>query len=167
MSGGGIGHNGPKKSLEFELNLTSMIDLLSTCTCFLLISAVWVQIGTVDIKQSHGTEAASTTKESIDLDIIFKDPTELKLNVKKDGKSIKSIEVKAESHEAMLVKLNQAIATQVLHKDNKDLKAKKIEIAVATVTPKNSVNYGQLVSALDVLRKNQIVNIGVLTAKGQ
>jgi biopolymer transport protein ExbD len=164
MSGGGIGHSGPKKSLDFELNLTSMIDLLSTCTCFLLISAVWVQMGTVEIKQSHGTEAAATSKESLDLDLVYKNPSELLINIKKNGKIIKGIDVKAETNEAMLTKLNETIANQVLNKNNS---TKKIEIAVATVTPKIGVNYGQLVSALDVLRKNQIVNIGVLTAKGQ
>lgn len=153
------GGHGSKKELEFELNLTSFIDLLSTCTCFLLISAVWVQIGTVEIKQSHGTEAAATKKNTFDLDVVFKNPEELLLNLKKDGKQVKSINVKSETNAGMLTKLNEAIAAQV--------KAKKIEIAVATVTPKTSVNYGQLISALDVLRKNQIVNIGVLTARGQ
>ncbi len=164
MSGGGIGHSGPKKSLDFELNLTSMIDLLSTCTCFLLISAVWVQMGTVEIKQSHGTEAAAVTKESFDLDLIFRNANELQVVLKKSGKQVRSINVKSESNEGMLKNLNEVITAQVLNKNNK---AKKVEIAVATITPKAGVNYGQLVSALDVLRKNQIVNIGVLTAKGQ
>jgi biopolymer transport protein TolR len=163
MSGGGGGGRGKgsKKELDFELNLTSFIDLLSTCTCFLLISAVWVQIGTVEIKQSHGTDAPATTKESFDLDVVFKDPQSLSLNLKKSGKQVKTIQVNADTNEAMLVKLNEAIASQVFEK------SKKIEIAVATVTPKSSVNYGQLISALDVLRKHQIVNIGVLTARGQ
>ncbi|MBC7538375.1 MAG: biopolymer transporter ExbD [Bacteriovorax sp.] len=158
------GGHGSKKELEFELNLTSFIDLLSTCTCFLLISAVWVQIGTVEIKQSHGTEAAATKKNSFDLDLVFKNPEELRLNLKKDGKQVKSIEVKSDTNAGMLIKLNEAIGSQIYSKDSK---AKKIEIAVATVTPKSTVNYGQLISALDVLRKNQIVNIGVLTARGQ
>lgn len=155
---------GKKKEMDFELNLTSFIDLLSTCTCFLLISAVWIQIGTVEIKQSHGTEAAAARKDSFDLDLIFKNPNELRLNLKKDGKQVKTIELKANSYEAMLAKLNIAIASQILNKGNK---TKKVEIAVATVTPKSSVNYGQLISTLDVLRKNQIVNIGVQTARGQ
>lgn len=155
---------GSKKELDFELNLTSFIDLLSTCTCFLLITAVWIQIGTVEIKQSHGTDAAAEKKESFDLDLVFKNSTELRLNLKKAGKQVKVIDVKAETSEAMVDKLNEAIVTQIF---SKDLKAKKIEIAVATVTPRSTVNYGQLISTLDVLRKNQIVNIGVLTAKGQ
>ncbi len=64
---------GEKKSLDFELNLTSFIDLLSTCTCFLLITAVWIQVGSVEIKQSHGTEAAQEKSDTIDLDVVYKD----------------------------------------------------------------------------------------------
>lgn len=153
---------GAKKELDFELNLTSFIDLLSTCTCFLLITAVWIQIGTVEIKQSHGTEAAAEKKDSFDLDLVFKNPTELRLNLKKDGKHVRVIDVKSDTKENMLIKLNEALLTQVLNDKNK-----KITIAVATVTPRSTVNYGELISTLDVLRKNQIVNIGVLTAKGQ
>lgn len=150
---------GKKKELDFELNLTSFIDLLSTCTCFLLITAVWIQIGTVEIKQSHGTEAAAEKKNSFDLDLVFKNSKELRLNLKKDGKHVKVIDVKSETIDGMLAELNNAIVAQVSNK--------KLIIAVATVTPRSTVNYGQLVSTLDVLRKNQIVNIGVLTAKGQ
>ncbi len=150
---------GSKRELDFELNLTSFIDLLSTCTCFLLITAVWIQIGTVEIKQSHGTEASEVKKETVDLDLVFKNPNELRLNLKKDGKALKAIDVKSDSLEHMLAKLNEEIKSQIINT--------KLNIGVATVTPRSTVNYGQLVSTLDILRKNKIVNIGVLTARGE
>jgi biopolymer transport protein TolR len=150
---------GKKRELDFELNLTSFIDLLSTCTCFLLITAVWIQIGTVEIKQSHGTEANEVKKETVDLDLVFKNPNELRLNLKKDGRPLKAIDVKSDSLEHMLAKLNDEIKTQIVNT--------KLNIGVATVTPRSTVNYGQLVSTLDILRKNKIVNIGVLTARGE
>ncbi len=154
---------GSKRQLDFELNLTSFIDLLSTCTCFLLITAVWIQIGTLEIKQSHGTEAAAEAKDSFDLDLVFKGPTELNVNLKKHGKAVKTLALKSATNEEMLTKLNEALKTQILNPS----KDKKILIGTATVTPKSGVNYGQMVSALDVLRKNKIVNIGVLTERGQ
>jgi len=153
---------GQKRSIEFELNLTSFIDLLSTCTCFLLVTAVWVQVGSVEIKQSHGTDAAETKKESLDLDVVYKDSTQLTVNLKKNGKQFKSISVVGKNHEDLIAKLGPVITSDVLENN-----AKKVEIGVATITPRSTVNYGQLVSTLDVLRKNKIVNIGVLTAKGQ
>jgi biopolymer transport protein TolR len=152
---------GKKKELDAQLNLTPFIDLLSTCVCFLLITAVWIEIGTVEVKQSHGTSANQEKKETFDIDLVFKDPTEMSLNLKKNGKRVQSLKVKAENFEDMLVQLNQTIIGQVL-----TFKKKSIEIATATVTPRSSVNYGSLISTLDVLRKNRIVNIGVLTAGG-
>ena len=154
---------GGKRDLDAQLNLTPFIDLLSTCVCFLLVTAVWMQIGTVEIKQSLGTEAAADKKETYDLDLVFTNATELRLNLKKDGKQVKFVDVKAANSEEMLLKLNEAIVSQVLV--SKDLNVPQITIATATITPRSTVNYGEMVSALDVLRKNKIVNIGVLTAK--
>jgi len=115
MAGGGgnIG-KGSRKSLDFDLNLTSFIDLLSTITCFLLISAVWVQIGTMEIKQSHGTDVAAAPKDALDLDLVFKGPAEVSVNLKKNGKPVKSMSVKTTSYEELLTKLNETIKTQVV-----------------------------------------------------
>lgn len=152
---------GQKKELDAQLNLTPFIDLLSTCVCFLLITAVWIEIGTVEVKQSHGTAAEQEKKETFDLDLVFKTSQEMTLNLKKNGKRVKSMQVKAESQEEALAQLNEAIVSKILN-----FKNKTVEIATATVTPRSTVDYGNLISAMDVLRKNQIVNIGVLTASG-
>lgn len=152
---------GQKKELDAQLNLTPFIDLLSTCVCFLLITAVWIEIGTVEVKQSHGTSAAQEKKETYDLDLVFKDPTEMRLNLKKNGKRVRSLDVKSDTFEGMLSQLNETIVTNVL-----TFKKQSIEIATATITPRSTVDYGSLISTLDILRKNQIVNIGVLTARG-
>ena len=152
---------GQKKELDAQLNLTPFIDLLSTCVCFLLITAVWIEIGTVEVKQSHGTSAAQEKKETYDLDLVFKDATKLALNLKKNGKRVQSLKIEGDDFEMMIGNLNSAIATKVL-----TFKKKTIEIATATVTPRSTVDYGSLITTLDILRKNKIVNIGVLTASG-
>ncbi len=153
---------GGKKDLNADLNLTPFIDLLSTCVCFLLITAVWIEIGTVEIKQSHGTEAAASKKETFDLDVVFRDASIARLTLKRNGKRVKKIDIKDENFDGFLAKLDTAITANVLKHKNK-----AIEIASATITPRSTVNYGSLISTLDVLRRNKIVNIGVLTAKGQ
>jgi len=152
---------GAKKELDAQLNLTPFIDLLSTCVCFLLITAVWIEIGTVEVKQSHGTQAEAQKKESFDLDLVFQSPTKLSLNLKKNGKRVQKLDVVGEDFNGMLASLNASIVDKVLM-----FKKKPIEIATATVTPRSSVDYGNLISTMDVLRKNKIVNIGILTARG-
>lgn len=153
---------GSKKDLNADLNLTPFIDLLSTCVCFLLITAVWIEVGSVEIKQSHGTEAAASKKISYDLDVVYKDATHLTLNLKKNGKRVKAFKVGADDETAMQASLNNVIQNKILK-----FRSKVVEIATATVTPRSSVNYGSLVLTLDTLRKNQIINIGVLSANGR
>lgn len=52
-----------KKNLDVELDLVSFISLLSVCICFLLLTAVWVQIGSLNVKQAVGGQSAAETKK--------------------------------------------------------------------------------------------------------
>jgi biopolymer transport protein ExbD len=149
---------GSKKDLDADLNLTPFIDLLSTIVCFLF----WIEIGAVEIKQSKGTEAAASKKISYDLDLVYKTSTDLRLNLKRNGKRVKVFQVQSKDEVSFQESLHDIIQNKVLK-----FKNKAIEIATATVTPRSNVNYGSLVQTLDTLRKNEIINIGVLSAKGQ
>ncbi len=153
---------GNKKELNADLNLTPFIDLLSTMVCFLLITAVWIEIGSVEIKQSSGTEAAASKKISYDLDLVYQSPTKLKLNLKRNGKRVKAFSVEANDEASFQASLSDMIANKV-----KLFRNKAVEIATATSTPRSTVNYGNLVQTLDTLRKNDIMNIGVLSAGGR
>jgi len=130
--------------------------------CFLLITAVWIEIGAVEIKQSHGTSAAASKKISYDLDIVYKSPTDLRLNLKRNGKRVKAYKVRAKTEVEFQASLDDIIKNKILTYKNQI-----IEIATATVTPRSTVNYGNLIQTLDTLRKNEIQNIGVLSARGQ
>jgi biopolymer transport protein ExbD len=45
---------GGKRPLDAELNLVPFIDLLVCCICFLLITAVWVQLSSVRVHSGGG-----------------------------------------------------------------------------------------------------------------
>ena len=152
---------GKKRNLDVQLNLTPFIDLLSTCVCFLLVTAVWIEIGSLEVKQSYGTDAAESKSDSFELDLVLRSASRARLNLKKNGRRMRSVRLKGESFEQMLSKMETALKEKILTR-----RGKAIEIASATVTPHRSVDYGSLVSALDVLRKNRIVNVGVLTERG-
>jgi biopolymer transport protein TolR len=46
-----------RKTLDFEVNLIPFIDLLSTCICFLLLTAVWINVSSINVKQAVGGQA--------------------------------------------------------------------------------------------------------------
>jgi len=79
---------GRKRSLDAELNLVPFIDLLSMCICFLLMTAVWVQTGGIDVKQSHGTSVATPKdpkQKSYEMDLAFSGPTAMQVSFKREN----------------------------------------------------------------------------------
>lgn len=147
---------GKKKSLDAEINLVPFIDLLSMCICFLLMTAVWIQIGSVQIKQSHGTEGAALSAQSYELDVQLMTPQEVQVTVKRGAKVAQKITA---SPTELGPKLESLI--KGLGGPKKDL------ISAAMLTPRQGVSYGDMVGVMDILRKNQIVNLGVYPAKNR
>jgi len=150
MAGGGTVAVGSsrRKSLDAEINLVPFIDLLSMCICFLLMTAVWIQIGVVQVKQSRGTEAAASKSKDIDIDVKFANSGSVELAFKRGGRMLKKLVSKPDAVGADLDRALQALG--------------KPAIAAAMITPRGGVSYGELVSVMDVLRKRQIVNLGVV-----
>ncbi len=150
---------GGKRSLDAEINLVPFIDLLSMCICFLLMTAVWMEIGALQIKQSHGTEATAAPQQSYEIDARFAGPTSIAVSVKKQGKVVDRIDVKAATPEAMASELSQRLASW------QSSKAHGIPVSSAMLTPAGGVSYGQMVGVIDAFRKNQIVNLGIVPVK--
>lgn len=149
------GGGGRKKSLDAELNLVPFIDLLSMCICFLLITAVWIEVGSMQVKQSHGTEGAAQAKSDLELDVKMTGPGAVQIAVKKGGKSIRSITVKESAPDQFVSKL--------------DTQLKQVTgmgpVTAAMVSPAKGTSYGDLVQVMDVLRRNKISNLGVVPVR--
>lgn len=72
MHAAGPSKKGRKKSMNFELNLVPFIDVLSTCICFLLVTAVFINLGSFHVNQAVGNqkvEKAEKPKGSITVNI--------------------------------------------------------------------------------------------------
>jgi biopolymer transport protein TolR len=68
---GGVNlEGGGKRTLDFELNLVPFIDLLSCCISFLLITAVWTQMGKLETTQKlDGGGAAGEKPAQVDITV--------------------------------------------------------------------------------------------------
>jgi biopolymer transport protein ExbD len=150
-SAGGGTSGGRRKTLDAELNLVPFIDLLSTCICFLLMTAVWMEIGSLQVKQATGTEAPAT--QSLEMDVKFLGKSQLELMVK-GGKKNQKYSVLSASEEDRNLKLNGLLD-----------QLKGQVFSVARVTTALGVSYGDLVSVMDVLRSHGIVNLGVVPVR--
>ncbi|MBK6848778.1 MAG: biopolymer transporter ExbD [Proteobacteria bacterium] len=64
------GGRGGKKSLNAELNLVPFIDLLVCCICFLLITAAWSAMSSMEVNQKgRGSIGKPNTEEPQKLDV--------------------------------------------------------------------------------------------------
>ena len=156
-AGGTHPGSGRRKSLDAEINLVPFIDLLSMCICFLLMTAVWIQIGSVQIKQSLGTEASSAASDLMEMEVRFSGPTSFELVLKKQNKVIEKFAYTGDNSESLSAKLDTGLG---------QLKYPGTSFGSATLTPKNGVTYGTMVSVMDILRKHQIVSLGVNPVSG-
>ncbi|MBU6375400.1 MAG: biopolymer transporter ExbD [Bdellovibrionales bacterium] len=156
---GGASGSGRRKSLDAELNLVSFIDLLSMCICFLLMTAVWIEVGSLQVKQSHGTEGPAAVSQSHEVDLAVSSATSLELTIKKGGRAIQKQQLKAGSIEELSHQLSDALAAFV-----SSPAGKSGPVSAAMITSSASVSYGDLIRVMDALRRNQVVNLGVVPA---
>ncbi len=161
--------SGHRRSLDAEINLVPFIDLLSMCICFLLMTAVWMEIGAVNVKQLVGTEAPAEVKDTYELDLKYLKPQVLEVNLKKTNGRGHKYTVEGQSNEARLVKLREVLggfAQSVKTPAAKDLKSVLSQaISVGRVTTKTGVSYGEIVSVMDTLRDLGVSSLGLVPVR--
>jgi biopolymer transport protein TolR len=151
---GGASGSGRKKSLDAEINLVSFIDLLSMCICFLLMTAVWLEVGSLQVKQSHGTDAAPSNSQSQELTLKVTSATQADLILKQGGRVLQKANLKSDSLAALAKQIDQNVASW----------NRGSVISAAMIETSSAVSYGDLVQVMDSLRRNQVVNLGVVPA---
>jgi len=142
--------SGGKKPLNVELNLVPFIDLLTCLICFLLMAAVWIQIGKISVTQSgQGAPAEQTPEQRQRLNLVV-----------------------AITPQGYLVTGNGTTIADILKKDNeydsKTLGTKLKEIHGQfpdkndiVVMSEDSINYQALIDTMDVCLANEFPNISV------
>jgi biopolymer transport protein ExbD len=127
------------------------------------MTAVWVQLSTVQVKQSHGTEAGAPSG-AYELDVRFGGPTSVEMQLKKNGKPFKKAAFKAEEFNQLVASLDGQLQSWVTAISPAPTPGQPVvsPVSAAMLSPKSGVSYGNLVSVMDVLRKHQISNLGVV-----
>jgi len=154
MAGGGAmptASSGGKKTVDFQLNLIPMIDLLSVLISFLLMTAVWTQVARIDVKQQLNLPSDEPTpppeEEKINLTILIKASG---YTVTKKGTVVKEIEKKGEDYDSKaLNEVLKGVAAE--HPDNHEV----------TVTSEDKVPYQELITVMDLCLTHKLDGISV------
>ena len=158
--GGASFGSGRKRSLDAEINLVPFIDLLSMCICFLLMTAVWSQLGSLQVKQANGTDAAEAAiQKTVDLDLKFSSSHEAVITMKKAGKLSRTVKVNGKNDQEIGNQLNTQLQSL-----KSELTREGLKVSSVFLTAYEGVDYGSMVSIMDVFRKNEMSNIGVIYA---
>lgn len=139
--------------LNFEINILPILDILSVLICFLLLTAVWIQIGTLDTKQAIGDNSTSGAKN----------PPSLWVTLEADGAIQLSVRdlPKLQTVESRLPKSAQGVNWENLQAKLADLKTKYPELKTGIVRPGAQSSYGDVIKVMDSLKENQFEGVGL------
>lgn len=145
-------------SLNEDLNIMPVLDILSTLVVFLLLTAVWYQVGSFSTEQGLGSSANENPKKPTLVatfngtrDVTF----ELQDVPKNISASVKSLTFKINSEET-----NEEAQAQILTYLN-EAKSKLPDLSDSIVIPNQKIPYENVIFIMDQINKNGIKNIGL------
>ncbi len=160
MAGGmdlGQGGKGGKKPLDTAINLVPFIDLMAVTISFLLMTAVWTQIGRLQVSQSGGPTAEQEQKpdEMPPVNLLITDKA-LKLTM---GGTVFD-EITFERSEKGKLKLEK------LFQHFEKIHAQYPEQGAITLQTEDGVRYEDLVTIIDECVGHNFKGVAVSPASG-
>ncbi|MGQ0505370.1 MAG: ExbD/TolR family protein [Myxococcaceae bacterium] len=161
MAGGmdlGQGGKGGKKPLDTAINLVPFIDLMACTIAFLIMTAVWTQIGRLQVSSSGGpADPNQEQKEdkTVPVSLLISEK-ELRLSV--GGSVMDPIKVVRDSK-------NKLDLTQ-LQTQIKNIKTQLPDQSLITLQTEDTVRYEDLVRIIDECIGAGLANVSVSAAMG-
>ncbi|PIS11429.1 MAG: biopolymer transporter ExbD [Bdellovibrio sp. CG10_big_fil_rev_8_21_14_0_10_47_8] len=143
------------KHLDFEINLIPCIDLLSVCICFLLLTAVWLNVGSMNVKQAVGGQSVAETEKKPVLWVLMGTDGELNLNIQD------SIRVPKNLSKLKLTGLDGKSNTSELQKVLEQIMTVEPALKTALIQPQAQSAYEDIIDLMDAFRKKGLVDLGV------
>ncbi len=137
-----------KKKLDFDLNLVPFIDMFSVVLCFLIMTAVQVSLGAIDLKQSTG--ATSLTSDQTPVLVLSLSDENLELQLKNSKSEVRTS-----------ISKNSATFKEEANKLIQSIKAKDDKLNSAIVLSAQKVPYQQIVTLLELLKAQGFGQVGI------
>lgn len=139
-------HN--RKHLDFEINLIPCIDLLSVCICFLLLTAVWLQVDSMNVKQAIGGQASDAAKKPA-VWVTMAESGQLLMNVKDST----AVPARLSTQKIGLADLPATLAK---------LRSLEPSLATALIQPRRDSEYEEIIALMDEFKKAGVNDLGVV-----
>lgn len=155
MDLGGGGKKG-KKALDTTINLVPFIDLMAVTIVFLIMTAVWTQLGRLQVSQSGQNASEEQQQDPNKLQPITILLTEKELKLTVGGSQFDPIPIVRNDKGQLEV--------QKLIDKLKELKTQQPEQAAITLQTEDAVKYEDLVRVIDTCIGNQFPSVSVSPA---
>jgi biopolymer transport protein ExbD len=150
-----MSHGNGKKDLSFELDLLPFISVLSCCICFLLLTAVWSHIGSLNIAQGLGQESTRADQTTSSVWVTMKANGDVAFSVKDNpdhSSRLNDVTVGSSGGKVNWSQVN-SLAQQ--------LSLEMPALKTALIMPQTNVAYGDVITLMDDLKKQKINEIGI------
>ncbi len=143
---------GRKKSMNFELNLIPFIDVLSTCICFLLVTAVFVNLGAFHTNQAVGS-AKSQEKPKGSVTVSLGGKGDIRFEVK-DVKGLKNgpVTISGEQGKINFVRTEDWI---------KSFSSHYVDVKTVLLMPNPHSKYDDLIQLMAQFKASKMDQIGI------
>lgn len=143
-----------KKHLEFEINLIPAIDLLSVCICFLLLTAVWLHVGALNVKQAVGGQPASETAKKPTVWAQINGTGDVQLDVRDSHVSAKLAKAKINGKDGK-------VDLEAMKNIALELKAAEPALTTVLIQPQAATVYEDIIDLMDAFKKQGMIDLGV------
>ena len=150
-----IGSSGKrgKRSTTFELNLVPFIDVLSTCICFLLVTAVFINLGSFHVSQAVGSEKSKPEEKKGTVTASFGGGGQIRFEVKDiPGQRASTVTIDGRGGQVDFTRTSQWIES---------FAAQHAEVKTVMLMPNPYSKYDELIQLMSQFKKAQMDQIGI------
>jgi biopolymer transport protein ExbD len=144
---------GDKNGLNFEINILPILDILSVLICFLLLTAVWVQLGSLDTKQAIGDNSTAGAKNPPSLWVTLDTKGGIQLSLRDVPKG--------SAREHTISATNAGVNWAGLEQKLQDLRSKFPDLKTSVVRPEARSSYGNVIKVMDKLKQFEFEGVGL------
>lgn len=144
------------KHLDFEINLIPCIDLLSVCICFLLITAIWLNVGSVNVKQAIGGQSAAETEKKPLLWVFLQPSGALNIKVQE------STHVPEKLSNLNLTSVEGKLDMAGLSKTIEEIKVLEPNLKTVLIQPMADTAYEDIILLMDEFKRLSLSDLGVV-----
>lgn len=150
-----FGSKKQKKAVNTEVDLVAFISLLSVCICFLLLTTIWIQIGSMNVKQAIGGQSVAA-KPKPEMWVVLNPKGELKFKLRHSPRKI-TRSFSNSKIEGVDGKPNFTELETFLTK----LTSEFGDLSMALIRPAEKTPFEDIIQIMDMFREKGIEDLGV------